>query len=139
MSEDCSQVAAVEWTVGKHAAIDAVPDTLAGVLCLRGILGGIRAAAVRSLQRKQCCERNNERQQQPQVSAMRHADLSHGSAVNDRSAVNDSIVEGWQFDAEPDQTTRWDERDLATLLVSRFRSSHHCAAPSLANFGIEGH
>src|SRR5205807_7395480 len=24
-------------------------------------------------------------------------------------------------------------------LVSRFRSSHHCAAASFANFGIEGH
>src|SRR6266478_1948674 len=24
-------------------------------------------------------------------------------------------------------------------LVSRFRSSHHCAATSFANFGIEGH
>jgi hypothetical protein len=24
-------------------------------------------------------------------------------------------------------------------LVSRFRSSHHCAARSFANFGIEGH
>jgi hypothetical protein len=24
-------------------------------------------------------------------------------------------------------------------LVSRFRSSHHCAAVSFANFGIEGH
>jgi len=24
-------------------------------------------------------------------------------------------------------------------LVSRFRSSHHCAAHSFANFGIEGH
>src|SRR3954447_16023184 len=26
----------------------------------------------------------------------------------------------------------------ATVLVSRFRSSHHCAAHSLANFGIKG-
>ena len=25
------------------------------------------------------------------------------------------------------------------VLVSRFRSSHHCAAASFANFGIEGH
>src|SRR5258708_39965293 len=24
------------------------------------------------------------------------------------------------------------------ILVSRFRSSHHCAAPSFANFGIKG-
>src|SRR5262249_54829925 len=28
---------------------------------------------------------------------------------------------------------------LKAPLVSRFRSSHHCAAPSVANFGIEGH
>src|SRR5499426_3382937 len=27
----------------------------------------------------------------------------------------------------------------STRLVSRFRSSHHCAAASFANFGIEGH
>src|SRR5262245_54928041 len=27
----------------------------------------------------------------------------------------------------------------ASSLVSRFRSSHHCAARSFANFGIEGH
>src|SRR6476646_7077350 len=27
---------------------------------------------------------------------------------------------------------------LATMLVSRFRSSHHCAAHSFANFGIKG-
>ncbi|MGH6768207.1 MAG: DUF5615 family PIN-like protein [Xanthobacteraceae bacterium] len=29
--------------------------------------------------------------------------------------------------------------DYPRMLVSRFRSSHHCAAPSFANFGIEGH
>ena len=29
--------------------------------------------------------------------------------------------------------------DLQRPLVSRFRSSDHCAAPSFANFGIEGH
>src|SRR5690349_10619713 len=27
---------------------------------------------------------------------------------------------------------------LASMLVSRFRSSHHCAAHSFANFGIKG-
>jgi tripartite tricarboxylate transporter family receptor len=30
-------------------------------------------------------------------------------------------------------------RRVNRRLVSRFRSSHHCAAPSFANFGIEGH
>jgi hypothetical protein len=30
-------------------------------------------------------------------------------------------------------------RRLRVGLVSRFRSSHHFAAPSFANFGIEGH
>ena len=30
-------------------------------------------------------------------------------------------------------------QDRAAGLVSRFRSSHHCAARSVANFGIEGH
>src|SRR5690606_34799975 len=30
-------------------------------------------------------------------------------------------------------------RDKSARLVSRFRSSHHCAAPLFANFGIEGH
>jgi hypothetical protein len=31
------------------------------------------------------------------------------------------------------------DRVSACKLVSRFRSSHHCAAASFANFGIEGH
>src|SRR5262245_17568500 len=34
---------------------------------------------------------------------------------------------------------RADFVDVAFRLVSRFRSSHHCAAASFANFGIEGH
>ena len=32
-----------------------------------------------------------------------------------------------------------DPQELQAALVSRFRSSHHYAAPSFANFGIEGH
>jgi len=38
---------------------------------------------------------------------MRHGDLSHGSASGD------STVEGWQFDAGPDQTPQSDKRDFA--------------------------
>jgi len=29
--------------------------------------------------------------------------------------------------------------ETAAKLVSQFRSSHHCAEASFANFGIEGH
>jgi hypothetical protein len=31
------------------------------------------------------------------------------------------------------------QMSVGRRLVSRFRSSRHCAAPSFANFGIEGH
>ena len=44
--------------------------------------------------------------------------------------------------ADPDiNLTRGDARGhhCGVQLVSQFRSSHHCAAPSFANFGIEGH
>jgi proteic killer suppression protein len=36
-----------------------------------------------------------------------------------------------------DRAAQW--AMTVNALVSRFRSSHHCAAPSLANFGIDGH
>jgi len=33
----------------------------------------------------------------------------------------------------------WRRESPRRKRVSRFRSSHHCAAASFANFGIEGH
>jgi hypothetical protein len=88
LPQDCSQVGAVGRTIREYAIVDAVR-----VNCIPG--NRIGARAVPSAQRKQGCKRNNERQQQPKMSAMRHADLSHGSAER----VNDSALEGWQFDA----------------------------------------
>ena len=58
------------------------------------------------------------------------------TAVTDRVPLCEVLrTRGHQPD--PDLIQRANKNELR--LVSRFRSSHHCAAPSFANFGIEGH
>jgi hypothetical protein len=58
-----------------------------------------------------------------------HADL--------KRHFNIQVTDAARQDFEVSAVRAWHVK--VGKLVSRFRSSHHCAAASFANFGIEGH
>ena len=94
-----------------------------------GILGGCR-----------CGSRNDERtvkdRRDDTLSALRgHHDDQHDRADTCRAHVHESHF--CLFRVRPLGGVQVQEE--GRRLVSRFRSSHHCAAHSFANFGIEGH
>jgi hypothetical protein len=67
------------------------------------------------------------------------ASRSNLKGVNERSRLFvGAIISPWRrWIASPPWSAIRPKCHLP--LVSRFRSSHHCAAVSFANFGIEGH